>query len=509
MTGVPPTIYVVISDYGAEQDDQKAWSQFAAHLNPHDVVFAMAGGPQPPWAARAIAQKVQHETGTYPITAEATPFESEKTPKEKIFSLVNGRPIYGQELPGFSSVSREKWQKEIDKAVKRDIFSNLQIVVLSPLFKNNEIYDIARAKSDKTLAASLKKLRKTATLQIIRNDGEFDAYNYNKSTPGLVEAFHQAAVQNGFTITYVNGNVAKLQPFKILARQPELPGVENTIDFYMRNLQVPWANMPGPTATVPTAEQMHVTMFTPKGEYPCLFHMSGAYAYGFGRERLARDICAIHDPLKYEVFSNEIDEELNRFDTEVLTRLFGKECDVAAKRKEMHDAMLHALNIYADQKGVKGSFETFQDFFAAVNEMARQTESKAVASPFTYIKGYTHVLFETYPWYKQITDLAQEYADRPGPDGKSHLDKMITIIKKRNPHAVAFDAVALASAHVIDSDPRLAEYFTEEDGIRVIDPGKVDGLEEFAPKLYEEFAAGVRAHMTLDGTAMAYAGTDL
>ncbi|MBX5242848.1 hypothetical protein [Rhizobium sp. NLR22b] len=503
------TIYTVTSDFGAECDDQKAWSQFVAQLKPGDEVFVMAGGPQPSQAARAMAQAVWKKTGRYPVTAEATQFEGHKTPKEKIFSLVDGKPIHDQELPGFSKVRRSEWQQKIDEAVMSNKFSKLEIVIISPIFAKDEVYDVSRADTDPRLATSLKMLSKTAILQMIRKEGKLNAYNYTKSAPGLPEQFHEAAVQAGFTMTYVDGNTAKDNAFKISARQPNLPGVENSIGFYIENLQVPWVNMPGPTGTVPEPEQMHVTMLTPKGEYPCLFHMSGAYTYGFGRERLAKDICAITDTKEYERFSSKAEKELNRFDTEVLKSLYGEECNVSEIRKEMRTAMLDALNKYAEEKGVTGRFEDFESFFGAVNKKAEETKTKPVASPFTYIKDFTEILFRDNSRYKEITDRAQELADRAGPDGKSHVNEMAAIIKDYNAQAVSFDAVTLAASHTIHKDPQLIMHFTERDGVRVVNPDKISALRKSNPHLYETLVTGVRAEMTLDGTAMAYDDREL
>ena len=503
------TIYIVTSDYGAECDDQKAWSQFVTHLQERDAVFVMAGGPQPSEAARAMAQAVKNKTDRYPVTAEATQFEGHKTPKEKIFSLADGKPIYDQKLPGFAPVEREEWQGRIDDAVKSNKFSKLEIVIISPIFAGNEVYDVSRAKSDPELAASLDRLTKTANIQMIRKDGEFQAYNYTKSAAGLPEKFQEMAAQAGFTMTFVDGNSAKDNAFKISARQPVLPGVENSIGFYMENLQVPWASMPGPTGTVPRPEQMHVTMLTSKGEYPCLFHMSGAYTHGFGRERLAKDICAISDKSEYESFSKKAEEELDRFDKEVLKSLLGEKCNVPAMRRKMHTAMLSALNTFAEEKGVQGQFGSFKDFFDRVDKMAKETNSEPVVSPFKYIDDYKAVLFRDNAWYKEITDHAQDCAGRVNPDGKSHVGEMAAIIKNYNAQAVSFDAVTLAAAHAIENDSQLAAHFTEQDGVRVVNPAKIADLREVNRGLHDKFVSAIRAEMTRDGTAMAYGAEEL
>lgn len=505
------TIYVVTSDYGAECDDQKAFSQFVAGLKKGDEVFVMAGGPQPAQAARAMAQAVKNKTGKYPVTAEARPFESNKTPKEKIFSLVNGRPIYNQKLKDFSTVSRRQWQSRIDRAIKSNLFKKIEINILSPIFSEDEFYNLSRISSDLRLAGSLKKLDKSVNIQMILEEkGGFGAYNYNKSRRGLPEKLLEYAKRTGCTTTFVDGNCAKDNAFKISARQPALPGVENSISFYIENLQVPWANMPGSTGAVPKPEQMHVTMFTPKGEYPCLFHMSGAYPHGFGRERLAKDICAIlKESSEYKSFSSKIEDELNRFDTEVMVSVYGEKCDITAIKQSMHNAMLGALNTFAREKGVAGQFETFADFFEAVKELAEETKTDPVASPFTYIDDFTKILFRDNPWYKQITDRAQQLSVLEGNDGKSHVSKIAGIVKDYNAQAVSFDAVTIAAARNIAKDPSLAAYFKKEDKVYIINPERIAALKDADSDLYRQFIRGVREVMTQDGTSMAYSDREL
>lgn len=201
----------------------------------------------------------------------------------------------------------------------------------------------------------------------------------------------------------------------------------------------------------------------------------------------------------------KIHEELDRFDGEVLRQLQTKrpdlaDIDVPTMRADMHATMMGALQEFAEKKGIPGaSFTSFKQFFDAAKDQDIEL------NPFTYMDEFKERLFEKSSMVKDITGIAQEQAGLPGPDGKSHLDRMTSILSGYGARAVMYDAVTLAAAHTVEKSPELAAHFAETDGTRNVTQAKVTSLRESNPDLYREFSNGIRAELSRDGGALAIA----
>lgn len=509
--GSPPgTLYVINTDFGGDCDDQKAISQHIAALGPNDRSFFIVSGPHPKQAAEAIAQAYYAKTKKYPDVAFGQQFEQQKVPEEKIFSLINSEPMHKQKVDGFEAVTLEVLKTKIDNAIKHGNFAQLEQCVFGPLHGDNEYYNpFSRLSSDLTLKKSWEALPKTAVVQFQRDPDDsggfkYSGNNFQKSKPDISEKFNAMLSDQGYTRTYFEGAVAKEPDFLLSARQEKLPGIEKAIATYMENLQVPWAGMPGKSGTTPAPGQMHAAMFTPKGEVPFGVHAAGAIPPGFGVERLAKEVCGT--PSGTEDFAKltaKIDQELDRFDGQVLQQLHKQrpdlvDIDVPTMRADMHSAMMSGLEKFAEKKGVPGaSLANFKEFFDAAKERGIKI------NPFTYMDEFKEILFRENSTIKEITAIAQEQAGIPGPDGKSHLNKMTSILGSSGARAVMYDAVTLAAAHIVGKRPELAAYFAERDGARNVTQTKVADLRNSKPNLYKKLANGIRDELTRDGGVLA------
>lgn len=504
------TLSVINTDFGGDCDDQKAISQHIADLGPDDQSFFVVSGPHPQRASEAIAQAYYAKTGKYPVVALGRQFEAQKVPEEKIFSLINSRPMHTQKLDGFEPVTLEVLQTKIDDAIKQGNVARLEQCAFGPLHKDEEYYNpSSRLASDPTLKEIWEALPKTAVVQFQRAPDDsggfkYSGNNFQKSKPGVAENFNAMLAEQGYTRTYFEGAVAKSPDFLLSVRQERLPGIEKAASTYMENLQVPWASMPGKSGTTPEPGQMHVAMFTPKGEVPFGVHVAGAIPPGFGIERLSKEVCGVSPGTEdFTKLTAKIHQELDRFDGQVLRQLQTQYPDLAdtnvpTMRANMHGGMMGALQEFAENKGMQSaSFTNFKQFFAAAKEQGVKLNA------FTYMDEFKEILFQKNSMVRDITAIAQEEAHFPGPDGKSHLDTMTSILSGYGARAVMYDAVTLAAAHTVEKNPDLAAYFTETDGARNVSQAKVANLRDSNSGLYRELSSGIRTELTRDGGALA------
>lgn len=503
------TLSVINTDFGGDCDDQKAISQHIAALGSNDQSFFVVSGPHPKRASEAIAQAYYAKTGEYPGVALGQQFEAQKVPEEKIFSLINSHPMRTQKVEGFEPVTLEVLQTEIDNAIRHGNFAQLQQCVLGPLHKDEEYYNPAsRLASDPILRENWEALPKKAVVQFQRTPDDsggfkYSGNNFQKSKPGVPDKFNAMLSEQGYTRTYFEGSVAKLPDFLLSVRQEKLPGIEKAASTYMENLQVPWSSMPGRSGTTPEPEQMHVAMFTPKGEVPFGVHVAGAIPPGFGIERLAKEVCGVPPGTEdFVKLTAKIHQELDRFDAQVLQQLQKQRpnlvyTDVATMRADMHRAMMGALQEFAEKKVPGASFTSFKQLFDAAKA------SNVKLNPFTYMDEFNEILFKENPEIKHVTSIAQEQAGLPGLDGQSHLDKMTSILGSYGARAVMYDAVTLAAAHTLEKRPELAAHFADTDGARNVSQAKVASLQDSNPDLYRELSNSIRAELSRDGGALA------
>lgn len=511
----PEAFTIVATDFGADCDDQKAISQAIAALGPREEIAFVVGGPHPPRAAEAIAQSYHEKAGKYPIVALATQFEQNKVPEDKIFSLKNGEAMLGQEVNGFKPVGLEEFHKNIDYRIKNGNVKSLRQCVFCPLHKHDEYYNPAsRLESDPALKSAWEKLPKTAVVQFLRtasDDGKTFKYrgnNFQKSGDGVSQEFTEMLAAQGYKTTYFDGSVSKDAEFSLSVRPGKLPGVEKAAASYTEGLQVPWANMPGKSGTTPAISQMHVGMFTKKAEVPFGAHVTGGTDAGFGVERLAKEVCGIStEDERYAGFTDNIGRELDRFDRQVLSELHErmperKNLDLASMRALMHADMAATLRDFADEKGLAGKP------IANFKQLATTAKDNGVElNAYGYMPDFKKRLFEKSPLVEEITSIAEREANRRGPDGKTHLDRMTGILQGYDVRAVVYDAVALAASNVLERNPDLAAYFKEADGACNVTSAKVGSLRNSTSKpdraLFQKFVGGIRDEMTRDGGAMA------
>lgn len=499
-------VYEIISDLGPDCDDPALVLLALKQGNPQDKYYFVVSGPHPELAAKAIAQAAQSMNRQCTI-ALGTTFEQDKFPKENMFSLINDRPIADQPVE-FKTVSLDDRQRLIREDRYGGRVREFRQIVVGPLHKDNEFYDISSERaSDPVLKELLKHIKNKRVAQFQRIDKGADGFAYKtnnaeKSDPAVLARFTHTSATKSHHTTYVEGDVSKIPELLLSAQQKKNPGLEKYIAAYSETAQATWAYLAGDNGATPGPQDMRFGMFTPKGIFPYCVHVSGKSAQGFGLQRFAGQVCDIPvDSPRFEEMAGKINGELDRFDRQVLAELHNghpefANLDIGAARRQMHDASLETLNDFARSKGHVGKeFADFKEFF--------DHPVAAKVSAYGYSAEIETKLLGSSPLVKAITDIAAEQARIPRDDGKSHLNRMTEIFSHYGARAVMYDAIALAASNTAEGSPELASHFKERDGAFNITAPKVEQLRNEKPELFRAFVGGTREQIELTGLVFA------
>lgn len=522
--GTGKKITIVTTDYGNDRDDQKAVSglivglrldeekaisDLIANLRPDEEIAFIVSGPQPHMAAAAIAEAYLSKTGHYPIIATGQPFEVDKMPEDRIYGPYNGNPV----LPRSSFINDRlvalpKFQEEIDNIIKSGEVERFEQIILAPIHSPLEYYNPSlRLDGDSALEEAWGAIHKVSIAQFDRKGGKtYAGYNYLRSRTGEADRYDDMLVKEGFTRIYCDGSVARFPEFLITATQPNLPGIEASVKAYMEFMQIPWASMPGKSGTTPAIADMHAGMFTPGAEIPFGAHVSGQHHDGFGMERLIREIYGIHpENAEYSTLVDAVHSALESLDEQVLNTLKSRHpgdydtMNVRQMRAEMHEAMIHTLQKFAQKEGISSSpLHSFQELF-------EQAEAKGIAiSPFGYMNKFKELLFQNSPFVAEVAKIADEEKNRPPQAGdKSYVETMVSLFSQEGARAVVCDAVAVEASRVVLGDPELRKHFTEPDTeIINISQESALRLQETDPDVFRKFELGVVSGLERDGARM-------
>lgn len=481
---------VVTTDFGADCDDQKAVLGLIEKLKEGKEIAFIVNGPHPDLAAAAIAQKYCQKTGRYPLIATGKQFEEHLLPEDRIYSLVDGEPIKNFSSPvDIPKVPLQDFQYAIDAKVRNGNIEHFTQIVLAPLHDQYEHYNAARdeLQNDTIFHDKWKRIQKTSITQFQRtNDGIYKGNNYSKSAKGIADNYVANLENQKFQQVYFDGAVAKSPEFLLTMRQPNQLGIQKAIEAYIALKQVPWLNMTEPLGTTPSAENMHVGMFTSDAEVPFGVHVSGKNPAGFGAERLMKEVCGIpsQENEKYTAAMKPIIDELNAFDEQVLRVLQKKHPDIKSvpeMRKELHSAMMDALQEFAKKQKIANTGTNVQSF----KELFKMAGDHINA--YQYMKEFKKILSERSPLAQEIINRANDEKNKARENDTNHVETMTNALGDKA-RAVMYDAVATVAARVILRNEELQKYFTEEgSSIINITSDRVNRLQEKNHTLYTTF----------------------